>query len=212
MTQNEFSKLIKPKIESCKLKEVNNMFDFIEQPTLRRKLTKSLNEAVFVKNITEMLSINFSDAHPLNEIQILHYSSIYEAIIDYVLEKYFSNEIKDLLIRAKFIKHDINKNISIKKETISLALYSVKNENRKLYDNKFEDRVKRIIELGIDISNIKDKLIRIYKYRNNIHILNASERNIKFTKKSVEEFCDNSLLRNFCSEIKRTILLINCQA
>lgn len=211
MTKKEFSKIINQKIASCKQNADNKTFDFIDNQALRKMLIKSINEAVFVKNLADSLSINFSDAHPLNEIQILHYASIYEAIIDYILEKYFSSKIMDLLKRPKYIKHNINRNISIKEETISLELYSIKYEKRKLYDIQFEERVKKMIDLGIDITDIKEKLIQLYKFRNNIHILKASNKKIKFTKKSVKELFDESILRKFCSEIKRTLSLINNQ-
>jgi hypothetical protein len=205
MTEENFSKIIKQKIENCKLSAVNNMFDFIEDSKLRRKLTKSYRETVFVKNLTEKLSINCSDAHPLNEIQIIHYASIYEAILDYILETYFAIETGDLLKCTKYTKRTIPNEFKISDSKGALFLCRQKEEIKRLVDVQFGDRVKKAVDLGLVDSCIQADIVKLYDYRNHIHILKASKNEHNYTKQMVSIFCKEDTLINFCQRIKNSI-------
>lgn len=206
MTQKEFNKNIKSEIVACKPKAEIDFFDFIQDTKLRLKILKSYKEAVFVKNLCNILPINFGDAHPLNEIQILHFASIYEAIIDYVLEKYYPNDVKILLKeRIMFKEADVCKSVEIKKDSGKLYLCRMITTDKKLYKVKFEDRVKKSIELGIVDSQIKVELTQLYNYRNHIHIIKAAKNKHNFTKKLASAFCDENSLKSFCNKMKDSI-------
>jgi hypothetical protein len=76
-------KIAKEIITDCHSESESNLlsFDFITEKKLQKILIKTYKEACFVSSLTKVLHINFSDSHPLNEIQIIHYGAICEAII-----------------------------------------------------------------------------------------------------------------------------------
>jgi len=76
----------------------NNIFDFIPTEKLRKFLLKSYREAHFVSNLVNTLEIKYTMAHPLNEIQILHYAYICEALIDFTVETYLNINPKTPLL------------------------------------------------------------------------------------------------------------------
>lgn len=207
MNRKEFRKVIEPEIENCKQMGDINLFGFIEDNPLKIKLVKSYKEAVFVKKLIAKMSINNTDAHPLNEIQILHYASIYEALIDYVLEKYYPNEVKTLLKKPIMFKEaDVCKSVEIKKDSEKLYLCRMIANDKKLYKVKFEDRVKKSIELGMVDSQIKVELTQLYDYRNHIHILKASLNGHNYTKKLVNSYCKEDSLVRFCEKMKNSLI------
>lgn len=164
---------IKNTIINCKKSPDISLFDFIEDKKLRSALQKSYKEAIFIKNIMQELSINYTDAHPLNEIVILHFASIYEAIIDYIFESYFNE-----------IYNEIQKEAKKKRRKIS-----------------FKDKIAKAIELEIVTSIIGEKILKLFEFRNNIHILRSVNKNEKFTKTKIKELCSNELLVDFCKNI-----------
>jgi hypothetical protein len=167
------NKIIEERIKGCKLLYTGDLFNFIEETKLRNALEKSYKEAVFIKNIIKELNINYSDAHPLNEIVILHFASIYEAIIDYIFESYFNESLKEIHKEAKKKKRKI----------------------------RFKDKITKAIELEILTSNIGEKILKLYEFRNNIHILRSVKKEEKFTKMKNNELCNNELLVEFCNNI-----------
>lgn len=172
MTKKENDKkVITEKIKSCKLLYTNDMFDFIEEVKLKKALDKSYKEAIFIKNIIKKLNISYTDAHPLNEIVILHFASIYEAIIDYIFESYFNDIFKEIQKEAK----KKGRNIS------------------------FKEKLAKAIELEIVTSIIAEKILKLFEFRNNIHILRSVNKNEKFTKMKNNELCSNELLVEFCN-------------
>jgi len=158
LKQNEHRKSTKSIIDGCKLKEETTIFDFIKEGKLKIALVKSHKKAVFIQNITKRMSINQTDAHPLNEIQILHYASIYEAIIDFILEKYYKNKIEAMLKVKQLLKVEHCKKITITEleSRNTLFLAKEKTEKRKLFQIKFEARLQKAIDLEL-ISPIKKK-------------------------------------------------------
>jgi hypothetical protein len=207
MTNRQFKEIIRPVIKECKASFEVEFFGFIENKVLRKKLTQSFKEAVFLKNLSDKLAINFTDAHPLNEIQILHYASIYEAIIDHILENYFKDDIADLLTERILKDVDFCKLIEIRYLADSANLYLCKAKviKRKLIQIKFEDRIKKAVELGLVDSSFQADIVKLYDYRNHIHIIKASTNKHKFTKKLVSDFCNETTLRSFCQKMENSI-------
>lgn len=76
-------KIAKEIINECHSSMESNSltFDFITEKALQEKLKKAYREACFVDSLTKILYVNYSDSHPLNEIQIIHFASICEAIL-----------------------------------------------------------------------------------------------------------------------------------
>lgn len=209
MNRKEFRKIIEPEIESCKSIDEIDQFDFIEDSDLKHKLIKSYRETIFVKNIIKKLFLQYRDPHPFNEILIIHYASIYEAIIDYSLEKYYSNHIKELLEEITLAKVPIKKNIKIidsSDDTSELFICKEKKLTKNLFQVKFEKRIKKAVELRIIESHMQKELTELYDYRNHIHILKATSEDVEYTKKLVKNYCREKSLLNFCITMKNSLI------
>lgn len=61
-------------------------FEFVTEKKLHKKIITAYREAIFVNSLTKVLYINRSDSYPLNEIQIINYASICEAILGYIFK------------------------------------------------------------------------------------------------------------------------------
>ncbi len=179
MTQKECDNKIKVgikngidnKIKSCKQTTDNNLFNFVIQTNLRKAIQKSYNEATFIRNLTKELHIINVDAHPLNEIVILHFASIYESILEYVLDKYFKAEIADLLEGKKYAKVDISNGLEIhNKDNKALFLCKEIKEKKKLHRVSFGLKAKRAKDLHIITSDMEVSISYLYNFRNNVHI------------------------------------------
>jgi hypothetical protein len=89
-TKKELQDFSKYLIENCIVDTpaFNNIFDFIPDKKLQKFLVKSYREAIFVSNLVDSLDIKYDLAHPLNEIQILHYASICEILVNNIASSY----------------------------------------------------------------------------------------------------------------------------
>lgn len=89
-------KIAKEIINECHSSMERNSlsFGFITEKALRKKLIKTYQEASFVDILTKILYINYSDSNPLNEIQIIHYASICEAILGSIFKT--NNTLKQI--------------------------------------------------------------------------------------------------------------------
>jgi hypothetical protein len=99
------------------------IFGFIEEKALQKRLIKSFDEANFVNTLIKVLSINYYDSHPFNEIQIIHYASICEGVLGSIFKTNESlrrervkNKDKDklgVLCQLNIISDDIEKDIRL---------------------------------------------------------------------------------------------------
>lgn len=127
-------------IEKCKvdISNINDLFDFITVKKLRNNLVKSYREASFVSNLIENLEIKYTDAHPFNEIQLLHYASICEELIQYISKTY----------------HIINQNKSFKDKTEAFKSRGIIDGNLKddlddLWDNRNCIHISKAVNLNL---------------------------------------------------------------
>lgn len=95
MTDKKYTKLVTREftnylIKKCKeeTSNLNDLFDFIPDKNVQKHLLKSYRESVFIKNVVDNLHVNYTDAHPFSEIQILHCASICEVLINHIASSY----------------------------------------------------------------------------------------------------------------------------
>ena len=95
-------------------------------------------EATFVNSLTKVLYINRSDSYPLNEIQIINYASICEAILGYIFKSNMTlaqSNPKDKLgklVEMNIITTELDKEIrSLWEIRNNVHLHKAKNTNEK---------------------------------------------------------------------------------
>jgi len=157
-------KIAKEILTDCYSELESNLlsFDFITEKTLQRKLIKSYKEACFVNSLTKVLHIKFSDSHPLNEIQIIHYGAICEAILG-----------------------------------------SIFKTNSVLSQHKTNDKIGKLVELGVISANLEDDIRTLWDIRNNVHLHKAKITNEKFFKKHLTNKKD--IIVELCESIESYI-------
>ena len=120
-------KIAKEIINECHSSiESNSLsFDFITERALKKRLIKAYREASFVVILTKTLYINYSDSHPLNEIQIIHYASICEAILGSIFKT--NDTLKQIKTNDKIGKLSELNVISTELENDIRALWEIRN-------------------------------------------------------------------------------------
>lgn len=174
-----------------------NEFSFIKDAELRERIIAEFKAIRFAYKLYE--GIEATDTNLMFEVrnQIFAYASIYEAVIENVLDTYYSDtaEFDDL------IHHTIPLKISIPQEKQS-ELQNVLSHDGKVivpfyYGRKkkekakirFDDKCRTAESLGLIHKFINDsgaeidlpsELIEIYSYRNGIHIIAEQRKGISY--------------------------------
>lgn len=198
----------------------NEQFDFINDEELRERIIQEFKAIRFAYKLYE--GIAAGDENLVFEVrnQILAYASIYEAVIENVLESYYADttEYDDLM------HHSVLKEISIpqykrdklKKELehdgkrIITAFYSRAKKDKPQV--RFDDKCKTACKLGLIYPYEKDgmvvdlpaEIIEIYGYRNCIHLIAEKRKGITYelelSKKAYRR------MRPFIDQVKGKLL------
>lgn len=171
-------------------------FDFITDEELRERIIQEFKAIRFAYKLYE--GIAAEDENLIFEVrnQILAYASIYEAVIENVLESYYSDtvEFDDLMHHYVLKKISIpqNKCDKLKKELehdgkqIITAYYArAKKEKPQV---RFDDKCKTACKLGMIypfekdgvIVDLPEEIIEIYGYRNGIHLIAEKRKEITY--------------------------------
>lgn len=132
----------------------DKLFDFILDERLKEKIIRKYKAIRFSYKLFEGIAakdelLEFEVQH-----QLIAYSAIYEAILTYVLEKYYDEDLKNGRYDVSFSKK------CEKAESHGLL---------KSYKNKENENI-----------DIKDELQQIYRMRNQIHIYAEIENNRQY--------------------------------
>lgn len=172
-------------------------FDFILDEILRDRLIKEFKAIRFAYKLYE--GIEATEENLLFEVrnQILAYASIYEAVIENVLEEYYSDTEEYELLN----NHVIPVKIDIPKDKISKLTQVLEHDEKNIvpfyYAKKrkektqvrFDDKCRTAEKIGLVHSFVNDKgiivrlpeeLIEIYSYRNGIHLIAEQRKGISY--------------------------------
>jgi hypothetical protein len=153
-------------------------FDFVDDAGLKTHLAEAYYQARFLYKIMQGLHLTSFKRTSIIKFQIQQYASIYEALIDYTLEKYHKNEVKEQLQETEFkIVNVLSQSSSItmtvdgKQETV----YTCKKTKRNvpLKKTRIDKRTELAKSFGIISDTVKNEFDGLYDLRNNIHILKA---------------------------------------
>lgn len=175
----------------------NSELDFIEDEDLRNRIIREFKSIRFAYKLYE--GIAAKDENLIFEVrhQILSYASLYEAILDYVLIKYY----KDTEAYNDFINFKILKQYSIPTDKLNklksilehdgkdiVPCYYAKSK-REYSKIKFKEKCNLANKLGIiydfynqsgEKVNFVEELKEIYSYRNAIHIIAEKKKNVDY--------------------------------
>lgn len=198
-----FSKELKEKIEDyCNSHLANfgwyeNEFSFIQDEVLKDRLVAEFKAIRFAYKLYEGIEAQEENLRFEIRNQILAYASIYEAIIENVLETYYAQtpEFYDLM------HHCIPIRISIPTEKINILQRELVHDGKDIvpfyYDIRrkektqvrFDDKCKTAEQLGLihkftnekgEIIDLPSELIEIYTCRNGIHLIAEQRKGINY--------------------------------
>lgn len=166
-----------------------NYFAFIPDKTCRKHLADAYYQARFVYKIMQGLRLTSFKLHAFLKFQIQQYASIYEALIDYTLDKYHKKDVSEILKEYEFkpvCALAQNAELTVNEGISKTSIYTCKKVARKitLKTTRITDRTKACVELGIIDEKTKEDLDKLYESRNNIHILKAAQSDYKPTIES----------------------------
>ncbi|MCI8956144.1 MAG: hypothetical protein HFG29_04025 [Eubacterium sp.] len=174
-----------------------NEFSFILDIELKKRIIAEFKAIRFAYKLYE--GIEASDENLMFEVrnQILAYASIYEAVIENVLNTYYSNtdEFNSLIHHTIPIKISIPQNKqNILQDTLShdgkviVPFYYARKEKEKP-QIRFDDKCRTAEKLGLihdffDADgkevDLTSEIIEIYSYRNGIHIIAEKRKGINY--------------------------------
>lgn len=197
----------------------NELYDFIKDKKLRERI-KTENKAIrFAYKLYEGIGATGDNQIFQIRNQILAYATIYEAVIDYVLQTYYNNSIEyNNLINFQLLK-EWNGLTATKKEELKklsghddIHIMYYKTTKKEYRTIRFEDKCSTAAHLGLihqfidengNTIDLEKEIKEIYSYRNGIHLLAEQSKNIQyeidFSKKSFY------YLKPFLTQIKEKL-------
>jgi len=189
-------------------------FEFTGDTALKTHLAEAYYQARFIYKIMQGLRLTSFKRNAFVKFQIQQYASIYEALLDFVLEKYNREDIKERLKELEYKPISVfasNAECTIEengqKEKVFTCRKSIKKINLK--NTRIDKRTEIAVSLGLISQATKQSFDSLYDLRNNIHLLKASIAN--YRPKVQESFEAFKLMSTFVLEIKAYVSMIEQQ-
>ena len=158
-----------------------NEFSFITDDALRKRIIAEFKSIRFAYKLYE--GIEASDINLMFEVrnQILAYASIYEAVIEFVLDTYYSNTVEF----DELTHHTIPLQISIPQEKQTALQNALSHDGKKIVPFYYERKKMEKAKIRFDNKcrtevDLPGELIELYSYRNGIHIMAEQRKGISY--------------------------------
>ena len=185
-----------------------NYFSFLGDTSLQKNLGEAFYQARFVYKLMKELHLTKAKYYAFVKFQIIQYASIYEAILDYCLEKYHKDEIMTRYAEVAYVPAPIlasKTTVKYNSEEVFLCLKRIRKKPIKLI--RIQDRTEFAVEKSMISDAMRTRICNLYDTRNNIHILKATQS--KYVPNLTEAKTAYSLMGDFVSEIKAYISSMN---
>ena len=157
-------------------------FSFIHDPSLRKQLAEAFYQARMAEKLRAALGLKGGFNHTFTKTQVILYASIYEAVIDWLLEGDISApEVQDLLSQEFYqpAKEAMGRNTRIgilgnDGNVENLVLCRLKRRTQKLKELQFKQRLGTAVGRNLVPSDLEPIIDRLYTARNRIHLSQAA--------------------------------------
>lgn len=163
----------------------NAQFAFISDQKLQEHLGEAFYQARFTGRVREALDLKSGFNHAFCKYQILLYASIYECVIDYLLNAVASEPTVSTLLTATELQRipamssKAEFTFSDASGTHSIFTCRETKRTRQMRDIRFDDRVDAAETLGIVRAENSAFIKALYKSRNNIHLQSSADKDFK---------------------------------
>lgn len=157
-------------------------FSFLPNEALRAHLAQAWWQARFVGRLQEALSFSAKINQTFIKVQIVLYASIFEAVVDCILESKKSHPDVEGLFHGVKLKERATafaKSTKLSYQGIELVPAEKCKFERPLQDSSFPVRLKAATEIGVVKHEHTALILSIYGNRNNIHIGRAAASNFE---------------------------------
>ena len=176
-------------------------FSFLNNPALSKYLGEAYYQARFVYKMMKALTLTKAKHYAFLKFQILQYASIYEAILDYCLSKYYKSEITNRYAEETYTPVPaLSKDTNITYQSDKVVLCKRTKRAKPIKLIRIQYRTEFAVEKGIISSDMGKRICDLYNVRNNVHILKATEENYK--PKVAEAKTAWEIMTDFVAEIK----------
>lgn len=185
-------------------------FDFVDDIKLRNHLADAYYQARFVYKLMVALNLTSFKKKAVVKFQTIQYASIYEALIDYVLDKFHrdSDELKKVATVEEYKKvtaFSKSTKVAFTENGITSDIHSCKltSKSLKLKEVRFSKRVEAAVALKIIKQDTADKINWFYELRNNVHLTTAAiNKFYPSVNQSIEAF---EQMDSFIKQMKKHI-------
>ena len=172
-------------------------FDFIQDYDFKKRIIEEFQSVRYAYKLYEGLEA--TDIHLRFQIrsQILSYASIYEAVLEYVLNTYYSDtpEYEDLTHQDNVptnicIPQDKRERLQAELSHDGKEIYTVYYKRKKKQNTsiRFDDKCRTAENLNLigkihredSVIDLPAEIIEIYSYRNGIHLIAEQRKEIKY--------------------------------
>lgn len=176
-------------------------FDFLGDENLKKHLGTAFYQARFMYKLMSALRLPKAKHQGIVKFQIIQYASIYEAILDYIIERDFKDEIMTKYADTVYsLVPALSKDtkVTYKGNTVYSCRKTTKKKSIKSL--RIDWRTDFAVEKGIITEDIKNRICSLYDLRNNVHILKATKNNyFPQIKQSRDAF---ELMEEFVAQVK----------
>ncbi len=159
-----------------------NKFSFISDASLRKRLAECWYQARLFEKSRSLIRLQGDFLNAFVKGQILAYASIYEAVIDYMLDKDDYPQLNTAL-EGRILKEErtaFSSGVKLQRHDASSGsttpLFVCRRTAGKVRDLKFSERVDLAVSIGFVDANHADFLKQLYDSRNKIHLIAASSK------------------------------------
>jgi hypothetical protein len=160
-------------------------FGFIDNATLKKHLAAAFYQARVNEKTREALSLKKDSNNAFIQTQIVLYASIYEALIDYALEKNKTHPTVKSLLTQEFYApvHALSASseLTFNEAGVAHKVFTCKKKVRThhLKEIQFKERLAAAISINFVQATSQQEIEALYTSRNKIHILAAAADDFK---------------------------------
>jgi hypothetical protein len=186
-------------------------FSFIPDPTLRKHLAEAFYQARMAEKLRAALGLKGGFNNTFIKTQVLLYASIYEAVVDWLLESHISApEVQAILHQEIFqVAGEAFGKATKLRLTLSdgteedLVPCRKKQRKQKFKEIQFKERLATAVRLKLVPADLQGTVEKLYTARNRIHLMQAAAEDFKpDPQQSSEAFKNLSRFLKHASQVK----------
>ncbi len=150
-------------------------FSFLNDEKLQKHVGSAYYQARFMYKLMSALRLPKAKHQGIVKFQIIQYASIYEAILDNLIEKNFKNEIMTKYGNMIYAPVSaLSKDAKLTYANSTVYICKQKLQKKSIKSMNIEERTEFAVEKGMITVDVARRICGLYDLRNNVHILKAT--------------------------------------